>query len=80
MRPQAYPVPPQARQASSSTQRGVPAPAHVPALEREAREDVHIHIGRIEVIAAAAPSPPAPTRPKSTDLKDYLKRGSGRTR
>jgi hypothetical protein len=56
-----------------------PAP-EADAQERDTREDVHIHIGRIEVIAAQPPAPAAPVRRRSTDLKDYLKRSSGRTR
>jgi hypothetical protein len=50
------------------------------ASERDAFEDIQIHIGRIEVIAVPPPAPratPAPAR-KSTSLDDYLKRRNGR--
>lgn len=57
-------------------------PARVRAANAAARQpaDVHIHIGRIEVIAAApAPAPkrdrPAPAS-KSLSLEDYLRRGA----
>lgn len=61
------------------------APATRPAREASARHDasrgaeateVHVHIGRIEVIAAPAPATPgkvrAPVRRQSRSLSDYL--------
>ena len=43
-------------------------------------DEIHIHIGRIEVAAIAqpAPRPAAPPARKSLDLGEYLKRGNGR--
>jgi hypothetical protein len=45
-------------------------------------DEIHIHIGRIEVAAIAqpAPRPTAPPARKSLDLGEYLKRGNGRAR
>jgi hypothetical protein len=41
-------------------------------------DEIHIHIGRIEVAAIAPPAPrPAPVR-KSLSLDEYLRRGNGR--
>ena len=56
--------------------------ARAEAPPREASEEVHIHIGRIEVAApqAVAPPAPAPRAPRSTNLQDYLKRGARRAR
>jgi hypothetical protein len=57
-----------------------------PALQPRAApprepDDIHIHIGRIEVAAvpAPAPRPAAPQPRKSLNLAEYLKRGRGRT-
>lgn len=49
------------------------APPHEP-------DEIHIHIGRIEVAAIAqpAPRPAAPPVRKPLDLGEYLKRGNGR--
>jgi hypothetical protein len=54
---------------------GRPSPAREP-------DEIHIHIGRIEVAAISqpAPRPAAPPARKSLDLSDYLKRGNGRSR
>jgi len=50
--------------------------------QREA-DEIHIHIGRIEVAASASPAPqvvrPATAR-KALSLDEYLKRGNGRGR
>jgi hypothetical protein len=50
-----------------------------PAAQREA-DEIHIHIGRIEVaaIAQAAPRPPAAPARKTVNLEEYLRRGDGR--
>ncbi len=47
---------------------------------RAASEEIQIHIGRIEVIAAATPAPraTAPPASRSTSLEEYLKHRSGR--
>ena len=64
-----------------------PRPALVPERHQspstpavEAADEIQIHIGRIEVTAVPPPSPraAAPTKPKSLDLGEYLKRGHGR--
>jgi hypothetical protein len=50
---------------------------------RSEPDDIQIHIGRIEVIAAPPPAPRAPAAPasRSTKLDDYLNgRGRGRNR
>jgi hypothetical protein len=55
-------------------------PAAAKEGERGASEDIQIHIGRIEVIAAApqAPRAAASATTRSTSLEDYLKRRNGR--
>ena len=56
----------------------VPRPNRVSA-QRSEPDEIHIHIGRIEV-AAVAPPPPraaAPAPRKGINLDEYLRRGSG---
>ena len=55
--------------------------ARTPAPPPRKPDEIHIHIGRIEVAAvsqpAARPAPAQPTR-KSINLDEYLRRGNGR--
>lgn len=55
------------------------AARRVQPSQREA-DEIHIHIGRIEVaaIAQAAPRPAAAAARRSLNLDEYLRRGSGR--
>lgn len=57
-------------------------PAAARKSERNTGEEVQIHIGRIEVIAATPPSPraAASATSRSTSLEDYLSRRNGRVR
>lgn len=49
------------------------------AAERSEPDEIHIHIGRIEVAAVAPPAPrvAAPAPRKSLNLDEYLRRGHG---
>jgi hypothetical protein len=81
---QTAPAPLQQRQAAPSPQ-AHPQSARsnairrAPAAHREA-DEIHIHIGHIEVsaIAQAAPRPPAAPARKTVTLDEYLRRGDGR--
>jgi hypothetical protein len=59
---------------------GAEAPGR-PASPLHEPDEIHIHIGRIEVAAISqpAPRPAAPPARKSLDLGEYLKRGNRRS-
>jgi hypothetical protein len=69
--------------ATASPSRAIPARSAPDGPARQARrehDEIHIHIGRIEV-AAITPSAPRPAPPparKTLSLEDYLRRGNGR--
>jgi hypothetical protein len=72
---------PPSRTPPITARRGKPAPSAAPHSPQPRADEIEIHIGRIEVVAA----PPAPPRPavtpqrKSLSLDDYLSRRNGRS-
>jgi hypothetical protein len=73
--PHRLPFPTEAGTAKSSN--GETASRSTPLREPD---EIHIHIGRIEVAAIAQPAPRPTAQPvrKSLNLSEYLKRGNGR--
>jgi hypothetical protein len=62
----------------SAGKKDTPAVRNSAAVDRQA-DEIHIHIGRIEVTAVRPPAPRAPTtREKEVSLDAYLKRRGGR--
>jgi hypothetical protein len=72
-----------ARMPAAEARRAVtPQPSHGAASPASEGDEIHIHIGRVEVAAvsppAARPAPPAAAR-KSLNLEEYLRRGNRRS-
>jgi hypothetical protein len=54
--------------------------SHRPEPDLRPPEDIQIHIGRVEVVAAPPPRPAVPkTRREMSSLEEYLRRRDGKT-
>lgn len=66
---------------AAATRAGTPQPSHGAASPGSDGDEIHIHIGRVEVAAVspppARPAPAAASR-KSLNLEEYLRRGNRR--